>query len=300
MQPGPGRLTFVYLARSSATNLYLVLTGIAESYRDSYKLTHYGDGTGPKATRRQPISNSNNWRAPQDPRPSLSSSPGWTLSPTVLRRNGSPGLLRFEKYPTTTLARCIKPFWFDEIVTYYLARMDSVAIAWRAIRDGADLQPPLMVALAHFSQRWLGPNEIATRLPAVLGVMVVRMHLRIHSPAQRCGFRDGRRRADPVDQRLPLLHGSPALRSRAGGAALALVSWQSADRPERGWASLAGIAAGLWIALASQCFSVLLAIPFGAGEIVRSVKRKRIDWPVWAAFGLSASAVLFTRLCSIP
>ncbi|MGD1069421.1 MAG: glycosyltransferase family 39 protein [Bryobacteraceae bacterium] len=197
-------------------------------------------------------------------------------------------------YLTTTLARCIKPFWFDEITTYYLARMDSVSIAWRAIRNGGDLQPPLMVVLAHFSQRLLGPNEIATRLPAILGVMV----------ACGCTFAFIRRRSGAVfaicGAVLILLTSAYhyAMEARPyglvlAGAAIALVSWQSADRPGRSWVSLAGIAAGLWIALASQCYSVLLAIPFGAGEIARSVRRKRIDWPVWVAFGLSASALMF-------
>ena len=77
------------------------------------------------------------------------------------------------------------------------------------------------------------------------------------------------------------------------GAAVALVSWQRAHEPRRTCVPLAGLALGLWIALASQCFSILLAVPFGAGELVRSVQRKRIDWPVWTAFGLSASALAF-------
>ncbi len=197
-------------------------------------------------------------------------------------------------YLITTIARSAKPFWFDEITTFYLARMDTVADAWRAICSGADLQPPLMVVLVHFSQQLFGVSEIATRLPAYLGVLI----------ACACTYAFIKRRSGTIfafcGALLILLTSAYhyAMEARPygvvlAGAAIALVSWQRADEPRRGWLPLAGIALGLWIALASQCYSVLLAIPFGAGEIVRSVRQKRIDWPVWVAFGLSASALMF-------
>ena len=75
-------------------------------------------------------------------------------------------------YLIVTLARSAKPFWFEEVTTFYLARMDSIPAAWRAICSGADLQPPLMIVLVHFSQQLLGVSEIATRLPALIGVLV--------------------------------------------------------------------------------------------------------------------------------
>jgi hypothetical protein len=198
-------------------------------------------------------------------------------------------------YLITTLTRATgRPLWFDEITTFYLARMDSVVAGWRATVNGADLQPPLMMALAHVSQLLLGPNPLATRLPAILGVMV----------ACACIFAFIQRRSGTVfgicGALLILLTSAYhyAVEARPyglvlAGAAIALVSWQRADDPRRGWRPLAGIALGLWIALASQCFSILLAVPFGAGEVVRSVRHKKIDWPVWLSFALSASALVF-------
>ncbi len=194
----------------------------------------------------------------------------------------------------TTVARATRMMWFDELTTFYLARMDSIQSAWNAVRNGADLQPPLMFVLAHFSQKLAGANEIATRLPCILGFLV----------ACGCLFVFIRRRSGTVfalcGAALILLTGAYRYSYEArpyglvlAGAALALVSWQSATEPRRSWLSIAGIAAGLWIALASQCYAVLLAIPFGAGELVRTFQRKKIDWPVWLAFAASASAIAF-------
>jgi len=184
--------------------------------------------------------------------------------------------------------------WFDELTTFYLARMDSISSAWRAVCNGADLQPPLMFVLAHFSQKLAGANEVATRLPCILGFLV----------ACGCVFVFIRRRSGTVfalcGTVLILLTGAYRYAYEArpyalvlAGAALALTSWQSATEPRRGWLSIWGIAAGLWIALASQCYAVVLAIPFGAGELARTLQRKKIDWPVWIAFGMSASAIAF-------
>ena len=197
-------------------------------------------------------------------------------------------------FVTTTIARATRMMWFDELTTFYLARMDSIWSAWRAVRNGADLQPPLMFVLAHFTQKLAGAGAIATRLPCILGFLVA------------CGslFVFIRRRCGTVfalcGAVLILLTGAYRYAYEArpyglvlAGAALALTSWQSATQSRRGWLSITGIAAGLWIALASQCYAVLLAIPFGAGEALRTLRRKRIDWPVWLAFAVSASAIAF-------
>ncbi|MDE3198662.1 MAG: glycosyltransferase family 39 protein [Acidobacteriota bacterium] len=197
-------------------------------------------------------------------------------------------------YFATSRLRAGKPLWFDELTTYYLARMDSIAAAWRATIDGVDLQPPLMMALAHISQKLLGPTDFATRLPSIVGVFLACAFLYAFLK-KRLG------QSYAISGAVLLLLTSAyhyAVEARPyglvlAGASIALYSWQRACESGRSWLSLTGIALGLWIALASQCYAVLLCVPFGTGEIVRSFRRKKMDWGVWMAFALSATALVF-------
>ena len=77
------------------------------------------------------------------------------------------------------------------------------------------------------------------------------------------------------------------------GAGLALVSWQAAAGSRHRLPALTGIAIGLAVALLSHCLAVLLAVPFVIGEVARSLREKRIDWPVWLAFAAATPALLF-------
>jgi hypothetical protein len=197
-------------------------------------------------------------------------------------------------YLLLTFARATGPFGYDELFTFYIARMKTVSGGWAAVVAGADLQPPLSFAAVHASQKLFGASELATRLPSILGFLV----------ASLCLFWFLRRRIGPIFA----LCGS-ALMPFTGayiysywarpyslvlaGAALALLCWQAATDFRWRPVSLIGISVGLGIALMSSCYAVLLAIPFGTGEITRSVVRRRIDWPLWLAFFMSALALTF-------
>jgi 4-amino-4-deoxy-L-arabinose transferase-like glycosyltransferase len=194
----------------------------------------------------------------------------------------------------TTAAHALRPFWFDELHTFYLAKLPTISASWAAVRSGADLNPPLLYAVTHISQRVLGANELATRIPSILALSIVFLsiyHLlrkRISRVFAFCGAM------------VPLLTMAYAYGSEArptalvlAGAAVATVSWNSAIESSSRRAGLAGITVGLAIALLSHVYAVVLAIPFAAGEIVRSVKLRHIDWPVWAAFAASTPALIF-------
>jgi hypothetical protein len=67
------------------------------------------------------------------------------------------------------LARCVilsrrKPFWFDELVTYYLATDRSFAHMYSALGDQMSSSPPLYHVLCWFWARSFGATEISLRL----------------------------------------------------------------------------------------------------------------------------------------
>jgi hypothetical protein len=63
-------------------------------------------------------------------------------------------------------------FWFDEIFTFYIARLPNIASIWNACMHGVDFNPPLLYLLTRWSQGIFGVNELGTRMPEVVGFWV--------------------------------------------------------------------------------------------------------------------------------
>src|SRR5262249_45427637 len=74
--------------------------------------------------------------------------------------------------------------------------------------------------------------------------------------------------------------------------AIALVSWQGAAEGRHRVLALLSLALSPCAALSSPAFAVVLALPFLSGEIVRTMQRRRVDWPVWLAFGSTAPVLI--------
>ena len=72
------------------------------------------------------------------------------------------------------LARCLweadRQMGFDELFTYYIARLGSIAEIVRAVP--ADGNPPLYYLLAHATHRLVDQPELAIRLPSVAAFAV--------------------------------------------------------------------------------------------------------------------------------
>jgi hypothetical protein len=181
------------------------------------------------------------------------------------------------------------PFWYDELETWHIARLPSVPAMWEAIRGGVDNNMLLSHTLVRLSHNMFGTGYLATRFPALLGVWVMSL----------CLFAFLRRRL-PLPYALigmifPMLtmawHYTAEARAYGpwlGFSALALLAWQRAAEDEKRLFWLVLITAGLSGALLCHPFAVMLAIPFALGEIVRSLQRRRIDWPIWIAYAVSA------------
>lgn len=179
-----------------------------------------------------------------------------------------------------------KMLWNDELFTLYISKLGDLSDILAVLSTGADQNPPSFYFLMREFVNWVGGSQLAIRLPEVIGFLVMIL----------CLFRF-------VSKRTSSLYGIVAMvfplttiayeyayEARPYGlvlgfSALALLCWQgSTESPKRFW-WLIGLAASGVAATGSHYYAVFLLIPLGAGEIVRSFHRRRIDWPIWISLG---------------
>lgn len=197
------------------------------------------------------------------------------------------------------LARCIweadRQMGFDELFTYYIARLGSWTDMISAVP--ADGNPPLYYLLAHACLQFVGPPELAIRLPSIAAFLVTLL----------CIYAFVRRHCDAISALFATFAMSTAFIRFFGSearpyalmlafTALSLVCWQAAvERRSGRLPALAGMAAAIAGAIASHHYGVFhVGIPLAFGEATRLVQRRRFDWPVYAGGIVGASTLAFT------
>jgi len=184
-------------------------------------------------------------------------------------------------------------FWYDELFTFYMARLPDLQTIWAALKDGADHNPPLLYVATKISHSLFGYGEFATRVPAMLGYLLMCFSLLIF-----VGRRSGRTYGMAA-MVFPLMTGAYSYATEArsygmvlGFGAAAVVAYQfAADRVHRRL-SVASLAIFLSAALLTHSYAVLLLVPFGMSEAVRTWTQRRGDLPVIAAVILPALSIL--------
>ncbi len=191
------------------------------------------------------------------------------------------------------LRASIRPLWFDELISFHIARLPDLSSLWAALRQGADNQPPLAHLLIRFSHALLGEGELATRLPSLLGFGAM-------SAALYCFIG---RRAGPLYGAAAVLFAwntwgyeySYEARPYAllmGLTGITFLCWRAAIEGRSRHRALAALGLSLVALLSSHYYAGLLLIPLGAGELVRAYQRRKIDWPLWCVIGLSPLVLL--------
>jgi hypothetical protein len=180
-----------------------------------------------------------------------------------------------------------KPLWADEMFTYHIANLPTFGDVWSALARGFEQHPPGFYATTRAVIWVLGESNIAIRLPAVAGFLLMTI----------CLFSFVSRRAGAVygciAMVFPLLTlaWSYAYEARGYGLALgftsaALVCWQRAAEGHRRRARwVAGLAASLAAAVSSHYYALLIVIPIALGELTRTLSRRRCDWAVVCSLG---------------
>lgn len=181
-----------------------------------------------------------------------------------------------------------KLMWNDELYTYYIAMLPNVADIWRAVMTGAEQIPPTFHLLTRGVLKLVGIGPISIRMPEILGFLAMML----------CLFRFVARRTSAFYGLLAMLFPLVtdayryAFEARPYGLVLglsgvALICWQAASEGPPRRLSLAFLSLSLAAALASHYYAVLSFVGLGVGEIVRTWSRRRLDPPIWIAFGVA-------------
>lgn len=184
------------------------------------------------------------------------------------------------------------PFWMDEILTLWTARLPSMAAVWAALEHGAEFTPPLYDWLIHALVQMGVTSPLGLRLPSILAIYlaalatgaIVRRHAGTAPAALAAGVVLASGLFSYAVQMRPY-----ALVTAAFACALALY-----DRPGRASiARLAGIAALLALAIGLHFYALLLAGGLGLLELIRArAERRAICWRTLAAIGLACCSIL--------
>jgi hypothetical protein len=188
-------------------------------------------------------------------------------------------------WPTVTLARN-KLLWDDEFFTLYLSKTKTWNDLLAALATGADQHPPSFYYLTHLIFNLLGTTHVTFRLTAIVGFGVACLCL--YEIVSRILTRPW----GIVAMLLPLVTNlyRYAVESRGyalelGFVSFSLLMWLLATEGVRRTLTIPLLAAGLCAAVASHYYAGLVLIPLGAGELVRTKAIRKLDLPVWLAFG---------------
>jgi hypothetical protein len=197
---------------------------------------------------------------------------------------------------TTSFVAMHRALWYDELLTFHMSHLPSFGKIWEALREGADLNPPLLYIATRASQSAFGDGGIATRLPAMLGFLTMCL----------CIYRFVARRCPKpyafAAMLFPLLTSGYwyAQEARSYGLELgflgiALLAWQSSTSPNRpAWMVLVFTLA-LAGALLVHCYAVIAVVPFLVAESFRTYRNRRVDWAIVLSFCL-LSPIIFVYL----
>ena len=180
-----------------------------------------------------------------------------------------------------------KPFWYDELLTFYVSSLQPFPLFWSALTAGVDGMPLGYYLLVRVARILPGDPHVTLRLPSILGYLMTLLGVYWFSR-----------------KRLPAIAGlaavflitlSPfrgyAVEARSysllvGFLAISAVLWQRIDE-KRFMTPL--LALFLTLAVSSHHLAVVAISSFGIAEFTWTLLSGRIRWGVWAACLLATS-----------
>ncbi len=191
------------------------------------------------------------------------------------------------------LISATKLMWFDEMATYYPAKLLSLPDMFAFFREGLDTQTPTAALVLRASMHFLGDNPVFNRVPYALGYLVMCLCI-YRFVARRCpaGFAAAAMIFPAVTS---VFYYATEIRCYGlllGLTGVVLVCWQQASEGKSRWLSIPALGLSLAAALCCHYYAVFLWIPLGLAEITRTWQNKRPDLPIWAALIVSPAVLL--------
>lgn len=196
-------------------------------------------------------------------------------------------------FAVTVTQACIRLLWFDEFITFHVAKLNGVHAIWNALANGVDPNPPLTPTLVMLSMRFFGDSELAVRLPSILAGWI----------GITCLYLFLSKRVSVVYTAAGVLYFMAtaafdySFESRSYALILAfcmcsLVAWRATIESRYPKFSAVCLALSLAAGISSNYFAVLAFLPIATGELYRDVTRRKIEWKIWAALVAGAVPLL--------
>ena len=187
----------------------------------------------------------------------------------------------------------IAPFWFDELLTFYVSRLGGPTQIWAALENTADGQPPLSYLFTLFFHRLLGETEFATRLPSLLALAIA-TYAFFFWIAERIGALHGVIATGFLWTTLVFQYSFEArpYALLTACVVLSLLLWRRACEGQGRRGALLGLACVVAVAMGSHYYAIFSLFPLGAGELARTWRRRKFDLPFWLALAIGSATVL--------
>jgi len=185
-----------------------------------------------------------------------------------------------------------KGFWFDELFTYYISSQLTVTKMLEA-NWHLDLNPPLSYFIVRGSQAMFGETELGTRLPSVIGFWIGSAATFVWL-GKRLGYLVA---AGAIAMFWTGYFFIYATEARPYGILLgffgcALYSWDRLSSAQRPWLNITFLLVSTTAMMLTHVLAPVSIFPLCLGQLVMSIRSRRLDLPVWLALLLPVSLEL--------
>ena len=183
--------------------------------------------------------------------------------------------------------------WFDELCTFEIARSASLRQLLHRVLT-FDCNPPTVYLLSRGSMSIFGPTSFGLRFPSMLefyfGSMAILLYVR-----RKVGIAFAALAVLLLWAAAPTLYYAVEARTYALtflSFACLLLSWDTAVRAQPRLLALFGVAISTLFLVVAHVFAPFTLFAFIVAEAVRFLRRRKPDYPLWAALLLPMSAML--------
>jgi hypothetical protein len=188
-----------------------------------------------------------------------------------------------------------QPLWSDELNTLLLSRVPIHSL-WMALADSADGNPPVSYLYVKAVSAMVPSEELECRIPSILYfcLMVTFVYFLATPYMSRLFALFASLAPTMTEARKYIIEGRPYA-STLALTATALLCWREAAAGRHRKLCLAGLAFSIALAISSHYSATLVFAPLMAGEMIRTLARRKSDVAMWIAIAAGAIPLLFLQ-----